>query len=284
MFTLGCHLSYAGGYMSMAESAVTVGADTFQFFTRSPRGSRAKSINPVDIAAFEDYAAKQGIRLIMGYAPYTINPASDVRSTRDFALMALSEDLARMERTPHQLYAIHPGNAVGQTLDEGISLVAQALDHVMSPSQTTTVLLVTMSGEGSEVGTTFEQLATIMKNVREKDRLGVCFDACEAWGAGYDIVNDLDGVLAKFDDAIGLDKLRAVHLNDSEYACGSRKDRHARIGEGHIGFDALVALTKHPALGGVPFYLEEPKPTLSLYAEDIRRFRAAQGADGLKQG
>ncbi len=275
MFTIGCHLSSAKGYLHMAKDAVSIDANTFQFFTRNPRGGRAKAIDPKDIAAFAAYAPEHGIERILAHAPYTLNPASDKQQTRDFALMVLAEDLGRMEETPHQLYNMHPGSAVGQPCEVAIAKIADALNQSLLPHQTTTLLLETMAGKGSEIGGTFEELAAIIAPVELESHVGVCLDTCHVWDAGYDIVGDLDGVLEEFDRVIGLDRLHAIHLNDSMNARGSHKDRHARIGEGEIGFKALAAVTNHPKLRDLPFYLETPNPDLAGYAEEIAALRRA---------
>ena len=275
MFTIGCHLSSAKGYLHMAKDAVSIDANTFQFFTRNPRGGRAKAIDPKDIAAFAAYAPEHGIERILAHAPYTLNPASDKQQTRDFALMVLAEDLGRMEETPHQLYNMHPGSAVGQPCEVAIAKIADALNQSLLPHQTTTLLLETMAGKGSEIGGTFEELAAIIAQVELESHVGVCLDTCHVWDAGYDIVGDLDGVLEEVDRVIGLDRLHAIHLNDSMNARGSHKDRHARIGEGEIGFKALAAVTNHPKLRDLPFYLETPNPDLAGYAEEIAALRRA---------
>lgn len=275
MFIIGCHLSSAKGYLHMAKDAVSIDANTFQFFTRNPRGGRAKAIDPKDIAAFAAYAPEHGIERILAHAPYTLNPASDKQQTRDFALMVLAEDLGRMEETPHQLYNMHPGSAVGQPCEVAIAKIADALNQSLLPHQTTTLLLETMAGKGSEIGGTFEELAAIIAQVELESHVGVCLDTCHVWDAGYDIVGDLDGVLEEFDRVIGLDRLHAIHLNDSMNARGSHKDRHARIGEGEIGFKALAAVTNHPKLRDLPFYLETPNPDLAGYAEEIAALRRA---------
>ncbi len=275
MFTIGCHLSSAKGYLHMAKDAVSIDANTFQFFTRNPRGGRAKEIDPSDVSAYTAFAADHGITRILAHAPYTLNPASDKQQTRDFALMVLAEDLGRMEETPHQMYNMHPGSAVGQSPEAAMAKIAEALNESLLPVQTTTLLLETMSGKGSEIGGTFEQLAAIIEQVDLSDHVGVCLDTCHVWDAGYDIVGDLDGVIDEFDRVLGLDRLRAIHLNDSQNARGSHKDRHARIGEGEIGFDALVAVTNHPKLRDLPFYLETPNPTLQGYGEEIAALRHA---------
>lgn len=275
MFTIGCHLSSAKGYLHMAKTAVSIDANTFQFFTRNPRGGRAKAIDPKDVAAYAAYAPEHGIERILAHAPYTLNPASDKQQTRDFALMVLAEDLGRMEETPHQLYNMHPGSAVGQPCEVAIAKIADALNQSLLPHQTTTLLLETMAGKGSEIGGTFEELAAIIAQVELESHVGVCLDTCHVWDAGYDIVGDLDGVLEEFDRVIGLDRLHAIHLNDSMNARGSHKDRHARIGEGEIGFKALAAVTNHPKLRDLPFYLETPNPDLAGYAEEIAALRRA---------
>ena len=261
MFTIGCHLSSAKGYLHMAKDAVSIDANTFQFFTRNPRGGAQKALDPQDLEDFKAYAPQHGIEVIMGYAPYTVNPASDKMSEHDFTMMVLAEDLARMEETPHMLYALQPGSALGQPVDVALGKVADALNDVVTPSQTTRLLLLTMAGSGTQVGSTFEQLAAILDKIELADHVGVCFDACRVWGAGYDIVGDLT--------------LHAIHLNDSEYALGSHMYRHAPIGKGQIGLKALAALTNHPKLRDIPFYLEAPEPTLSKYGEAIEELRKA---------
>lgn len=273
MFTIGCHLSSAKGYLHMAKAAVSIDANTFQFFTRNPRGGKAKAIDQADVAAYRAYADEHGIKTILAHAPYTLNPASAKRDTRDFALMVLAEDLGRMEETPHQMYNMHPGSHVGQGVQAGIDLIVEALNEVLLPVQTTTLLLETMSGKGSEIGGTFEELAAIIARIRLSDHVGVCLDTCHVYSAGYDIAGNLDGVVDEFDRMIGLDRLRAIHLNDSMTPLGSHKDRHARIGEGTIGFAALAAVTNHPALRDLPFYLETPNPALDGYAEEIAALR-----------
>lgn len=275
MLVIGCHLSISKGYLAIAQEAVSLGANTFQFFTRNPRGGKAKAIDPADVEAFHGFAAAHGIDRILAHAPYTLNPASATEKTRDFAHLALAEDLARMENTPGQLYNMHPGSHVGQGVDAGIELIADALNEALRPEQTTTLLLETMAGKGSEVGGRFEELAAIIERVELRDKMGVCLDTCHVWDAGYDIAGDLDGVLREFDQIIGLDRLHAIHLNDSLNPRGARKDRHACIGEGLIGFDALSAVTRHPLLRGLPFYLETPQENPSGYADEIARLREA---------
>lgn len=275
MLVIGCHLSISKGYLAIAQEAVSLGANTFQFFTRNPRGGKAKAIDPADVEAFHGFATAHGIDRILAHAPYTLNPASATEKTRDFAHLALAEDLARMENTPGQLYNMHPGSHVGQGVDAGIELIADALNEALRPEQTTTLLLETMAGKGSEVGGRFEELAAIIERVELRDKMGVCLDTCHVWDAGYDIAGDLDGVLREFDQIIGLDRLHAIHLNDSLNPRGARKDRHARIGEGFIGLDALSAVTRHPLLRSLPFYLETPQEDPSGYADEIARLREA---------
>ena len=272
--TIGCHLSSAKGYLHMAKTAVSIGASTFQFFTRNPRGGKAKALDPEDIAAFHAYAEEQGMTVFLAHAPYTLNPAAADARVQEFARETFADDLARMEATPGQLYNFHPGSHVKQGVSVGIEKIAAVLNEVLRPEQTTTVLLETMAGKGTEVGRSFEELAAIIERTELSDHVGVCLDTCQVWDAGYDIAGDLDGVLETFDRTVGLDRLKAVHLNDSLNPCGARKDRHARIGEGHIGFEALSAVTRHPALRGLPFFLETPNE-LPGYAEEIARLREA---------
>lgn len=272
--TIGCHLSVSKGYLAMVKNAVSIDANTFQFFTRNPRGGKAKAIDPSDIAAFHEYAKQQGIQTVLAHAPYTLNPASAHEEVRRFAFEVFGDDLVRMEHTPHQCYNFHPGSHGKQGVEIGIEKVAEVLNGVLKPEQTTTVLLETMVGKGSEIGGCFEDLAAIIERVELTDHVGVCLDTCHVWDAGYDIADNLEGVLEDFDRAIGLGRLRAIHINDSLNECGAKKDRHARIGEGRIGFEALSALTNHPLLRSLPFYLETPNE-LPGYAEEIARFRAA---------
>lgn len=276
MFTIGCHLSSAKGYRAMAADAASIGANTFQFFTRNPRGGKAKAIDPADVAAFEELAAEAGIERFLAHAPYTMNPAAAKPETREFALAILADDLARMESTPHQLYNMHPGCHVGQGTEAGIAKIADALNQVLAPEQTTTLLLETMAGKGTEVGGTFEELAAIMGQVELADHVGVCLDTCHVWDGGYDVAGRLDDVLEEFDRIIGLERLRAVHLNDSKNPLGAAKDRHARLGEGEIGFEALAAVTNHEALRDLPFFLETPQDDLAGWGAEIAALKAAR--------
>ena len=273
---IGCHLSSAKGYAAMAKTAASIDANTFAFFTRNPRGGKAKAIDEADLRAFAEEAAKAGIGRIVAHGSYTVNPCAAKEHVRAFAFQALAEDLERMERTPGQLFNIHPGSHVGQGAQKGIELIAEVLNTVLRPEQTTTLLLETMAGKGSEVGRSFEELAAIIDRIELDSHVGVCLDTCHVWDAGYDIVGNLDGVLDEFDRVIGLDRLRALHVNDSMNERGSHKDRHARIGEGCIGEDALAALVRHPALVGLPCILETPNE-LPGYAQEIAFFRACVG-------
>ena len=275
MLTIGCHLSTRRGYLEMAEEAASINANTFQYFTRSPRGSEQAALDEKDVRAYLSFCAEHGIRDALAHAPYDTDPATDKMAERDFALMVYAEDLAQLAELEGTMYLVRPGSRLGISVEEGLADVADALNKVITPSQKTTVLLDTMAGEGTQVGTSFEQLASIIGQVKHADHVGVCFDCAGVWAEGYDIVGDLDSVLEEFDRVIGLDKLRAVHLNDATHERGSHVDRHARIGEGRIGFDALAALVNHPKLAGVPFYLEEPDSTLVIYERDVARFREA---------
>lgn len=273
---IGCHLSSGKGYEAMARTAQSIGANTFAFFTRNPRGGAAKAIDPADIERFEEACKEIGMGTIVAHGSYTINPCSAKESVREFALQALTDDLARMEFTPGQLFNMHPGSHTGQGVEVGIDQIAEILNQVITPDQTTTLLLETMAGKGSEVGSTFEELAAIRERMDHPEKVGVCLDTCHIWDAGYDIKDDLDGVLARFDDTIGLEHLKALHINDSLNGCGTHKDRHARIGEGEIGADALVRVLEHPALQGLPCILETPNE-LDGYAREIAFFRDAVG-------
>lgn len=268
MLTIGCHLSSAKGYEAMAKEAEKIQANTFQFFTRNPRGGNAKEIKEEDVRAYGERARKQGITRILAHAPYTLNACSEKESVRDFAFRAMKEDMERMEYTPGNCYNFHPGSHVGQGVETGITLISELLNEILTPSQTTTVLLETMAGKGSEVGRNFEELREILDRVTLSEKMGVCLDTCHVYDRGYDIVGDLDGVLTEFDRVIGLDKLKAIHLNDSMYGFESHKDRHARIGEGKIGLEAIARIINHPALRHLPFYLETPND-LEGYAREI---------------
>ncbi len=272
MLTIGCHLSFSKGYLSIAKETVKINANTFQFFTRNPRGSSVKELNLADVESFMAYAREHGIHQILAHAPYTLNACSADEHLREFARDTMADDLRRLEFTPGNCYNFHPGSHVKQGVEIGITYIADMLNQILKPEQTTTVLLETMAGKGSEVGKTFEELREILDRVTLSDKMGVCLDTCHVWDGGYDIVNHLDEVLAEFDQIIGLKRLKAVHLNDSQNPLGAHKDRHARIGEGHIGKDALIRVVNHPALRHLPFYLETPND-LDGYAREIALMR-----------
>lgn len=268
MLTIGCHLSASKGYLAMAKDAVKIGANTFQFFTRNPRGGNAKEIDENDIKEFKQYAKEHGINRILAHAPYTLNPCSADASIRDFTIRTMRDDLQRMEYMPNNYYNFHPGSHVQQGVEVGIEYIVNCLNQILTKEQTTTVLLETMAGKGSEIGRTFEELKQIIDRVEIKEKVGVCLDTCHIFDGGYDIVNNLDGVLEKFDKVIGLDRLKAIHLNDSINILGSHKDRHAKIGEGNIGLKALIGVINNPKLKNLPFYLETPNE-LDGYAKEI---------------
>lgn len=268
MLLLGCHLSAAKGYAYMGREAVSIGANTFQFFTRNPRGGSAKALDPEDVTRFRDFAAQAGIPVILAHAPYTLNGCSGDENVRRFARETMADDLRRMEATPGNLYNFHPGSHVGQGVEAGITLIAQMLNQTLFPEMTTTVLLETMAGKGSEVGGRVEELREILDRAELSARMGVCLDTCHLNDAGYDVAGDLDGVLTAFDKVIGLERVRAVHINDSKNPLGARKDRHEKIGEGFLGLDAIVRVMTHPALRDKPFYLETPNE-LDGYAREI---------------
>ncbi len=272
MLRIGCHLSSSKGFLHMGEEAVSIGANTFQFFTRNPRGSRAKQLDLQDVRAYLDYAGAHGIGRIVAHAPYTLNPCSGDPKVREFARLTFADDLERMEYLPGAVYNFHPGSHVGQGAEKGIELIADLLNEVLRPELHTKVLLETMAGKGTEVGGRFEELAGIIARVERKECMGVCLDTCHVYDAGYDIVGDLDGVLAEFDRVIGLERLQAVHVNDSKNPFQSHKDRHERIGEGSIGLEALYRVVHHPLLADLPFCLETPNE-LDGYAREIQMLR-----------
>lgn len=256
----------------MGRIALSIGADTFQFFTRNPRGSKAKAIDEADAKALLALMKENRFPVILAHAPYTLNPCSATEKTREFARLTMEDDLRRMEFTPGQLYNFHPGSHTGQGAEKGIKLIAALLNELLRPEQTTTVLLETMAGKGSEVGRNFAELAAILERVNLQDKMGVCLDACHVWDGGYDIVNDLDGVVEEFDRTIGLNRLKAIHLNDSLNERGSHKDRHACIGAGKIGLEALTKVINHPQLKHLPFFLETPND-LEGYKKEIGLLR-----------
>ena len=272
MLHIGCHLSCSNGYLAMGEQAVSLGADTFQFFTRNPRGGAVKPFDTQDAQALVDFLAEHRFAPVLAHAPYTLNACAADEKIRSFAVRTMREDLERLAHIPGAMLNFHPGSHVKQGAETGISLIAKMLDEVYTPELPTTVLLETMAGKGSEVGRRFGELRAIMDAAKAGDRLGVCLDTCHVYDAGYDIVGDLDGVLEEFDRVIGLDRLRAIHINDSKNPMGSHKDRHERIGEGSIGLDAMTRIINHPALRHLPFYLETPNE-LPGYAQEIALLR-----------
>ena len=268
MFYIGCHLSAAGGFMAMGRDALSIGANVFQFFTRNPRGGSAKAIKQSDVDAYLKLASENGFGKILAHAPYTLNGCSADASIRKFARDTMADDLQRMEYVPGNMYNFHPGSHVQQGIDVGIDYIVEMLNDILFEKQQTTVLLETMAGKGSEVGGKFEELRRILDRVKLTDKMGVCLDTCHVSDAGYDIVNDLDGVLAEFDRVIGLERLKAIHLNDSMNPLGAHKDRHAVIGGGSLGLDALARVINHPQLRDLPFYLETPNE-LEGYGKEI---------------
>lgn len=272
MLRIGCHLSSSRGFYHMGKEAVSIGANTFQFFTRNPRGSKAKAIDETDVARFLEYAKEQGISQILAHAPYTLNCCSGEERVREFALETMADDLARMEYIPGNCYNFHPGSHVGQGVERGIEWIAKTLNQILKPEQRTTVLLETMAGKGSEVGSRFEELARIIEQVELKDKLGVCLDTCHVYDAGYDIVEHLEEVLEELDQILGLERLKAVHINDSKNPFASHKDRHEKIGEGSLGLDAFYRIVEHPKLKSLPFYLETPNE-LAGYEAEIKLLR-----------
>ncbi|MBP5615576.1 MAG: deoxyribonuclease IV [Alphaproteobacteria bacterium] len=272
MLIIGSHLSSSKGFTGIANDALYIGANTFQFFTRNPQGGAAKDINVNDVQKFLQIAQHHHFQKFVAHAPYTLNPCSDNPKTREFAKLVFIDDLKRMEYVPGNYYNFHPGSHVGQGIDQGIQMIAALLNEVLSPDQSTTVLLETMSGKGSEVGSTFKEIQAIIDRVNLKEKIGVCLDTCHVYSAGYDIKNNLDGVLEEFDRIIGLDRLKAVHLNDSKMPFASNKDRHEQIGKGTIGLDAIVRFINHPKLKHLPFVLETPND-LQGWADEISLLR-----------
>lgn len=268
MIYIGNHLSTSKGFLAMGKEESRLGGNTFAFFTRNPRGGQAKDIDPDDAAALNEYLKENNFGKLVAHAPYTMNLCSDKPDIRKFAKNTLIDDLKRMEATPDQLYNFHPGSAVGQDVDDAISMIVEALNEAMFKEMTTTVLLETMAGKGSEIGRTFEELKKIIDGVEDSTHLGVCLDTCHIWDGGYDIVADFDKVLDEFDAVIGLDRLKAVHINDSMNPLGAHKDRHEKIGQGNIGEEALKAIVNNPRLQGLPFILETPNDDAG-YAKEI---------------
>lgn len=274
--TVGCHLSTSGGYAAMGRTAVELDATTFAFFTRNPRGGNAKPLDPADVSGLREIMAAHGFGRLVAHAPYTLNLCSAKAETVNFARRAMGEDLARIESLPDNYYNFHPGSHVKQGPDRGIELICEGLNEVLVPGQKTTVLLETMAGKGSEVGRTFEELARIIDGVTHDELLGVCLDTCHVSDGGYDIVHDLDGVLDEFDHVIGLDRLKALHLNDSKNPCGAHKDRHEKLGKGFLGIDCFAAIVNHPLLRDLPMVLETPNE-LDGYAAEIAQLRSLAG-------
>ncbi len=273
MIRIGCHLSPSKGLLCMGQDALSIRANTFQFFLRNPRGSKAKALDEADAAALMALLREKDMLPVVAHAPYTLNPCAADPRVQEFAAMVMADDLVRMGSFPGNLYNFHPGSHVGQGVEMGIEKTATLLNTLMTPDMSVTVLIETMAGQGSEIGGTFEQVSEIIRRVDLSDKVGVCLDTCHVFAAGYDIVHDLDGVLEQFDQHIGLDRLKALHVNDSLSPLGSRKDRHAQIGKGCIGLDALLELVNHPALTKLPMILETPQVDLSGYAREIALLR-----------
>ncbi len=273
MFKIGCHLSASKGYAHMAKEALSIGANTFQFFTRNPRGGSVKALDSADISKYLEIAKENNIEVILAHSPYTLNGCSADEKIRNFALSVMQDDISRLEHTPGSLYNFHPGSHVGQGADKGIELICHMLNQSLFPEMTTTVLLETMSGKGSEVGRDFHELRRIIDGTEYNEKLGVCLDTCHVYDAGYDIVGNLDGVLEEFDKIIGLDRLKAIHINDSKNPFESHKDRHEKIGDGYIGTEAFARIINHPSLKNLPFYLETPNE-LDGYAKEIQLLKS----------
>lgn len=268
MLRIGAHLSAADGFVSMGQGTIAMGGNTFQFFSRNPRGTRVRELNEGDIKRFRKFAEEHDISVILAHAPYTLNAAAKDEGLRKLAVETVTEDLRRMEYLPGNLYNFHPGSHVKQGAETGIALICEMLNQVLKPEQTTTVLLETMAGKGSEIGRSFEELRAIIDQVNVQEKIGVCLDTCHIWDGGYDIREHLEDVLEEFDRVIGLERLKAIHLNDSMNGLGSHKDRHAKIGEGEIGQEALISVVNHPKLCHLPFYLETPNDSEG-YAREI---------------
>ncbi len=268
MLNIGCHLSVSQGYENMGRQALALGANTFQFFTRNPRGGKAKSIDTEDINNLIKLMEEHNFSKILAHAPYTLNPCSKDERTRQFAFETMADDLRRMEYLPDNMYNFHPGSHVGQGTEKGIELICELLNSVLWEDMSTTVLLETMSGKGSEVGSRFEELREIINRTELNTKLGICLDTCHVFDGGYDIKDNLEGVLEEFDRIIGISRLKALHLNDSKNVLGSHKDRHEKIGEGYIGLDAFERIVTHPILRTLPCFLETPNE-LDGYAREI---------------
>ena len=274
MLYIGCHLSSSKGFEAMGKTAVEIGANTFQFFTRNPRGGRAKDIDEDDVQRFLELSKRENFGKIVAHAPYTLNPCSASEKVRNFAFIAMEDDMRRMEHIPGNYYNFHPGSHVGQGSEKGIAMIAELLNRVIKPEQSTVILLETMAGKGSEIGGTFEELREITDRVELDDKLGVCLDTCHVSDGGYSVKDGLDSVIEEFDRVMGMDRLKAIHINDSLNPQGARKDRHARIGEGYLGAEAIADVINHPALKNLPFILETPND-LEGYAREIKMLREA---------
>ncbi len=272
MLRIGCHLSSSKGFFAMGEDAVRINANTFQFFTRNPRGGKAKELDLEDVHAYNTFAREHDIAHILAHAPYTLNACAKDEGLREFARETMADDLMRLSHLPGSMYNFHPGSHVGQGVEQGVAYIAELLNAIIKPEQKTTILLETMAGKGSEVGRSFEELRSILDAVKLTEKMGVCLDTCHVYDAGYDIVDHLDNVLSEFDRIIGLDRLKAIHLNDSKNPFASHKDRHERIGEGSIGLEAMVRIINHPALKHLPFFLETPNE-LPGYGAEIALLR-----------
>lgn len=268
MFKIGCHLSISNGFYNAAKEIILIGGNTFQYFSRNPQGGKAKEWNQKDFDKYIEYAKQNNIDQLLCHAPYTLNACSIKPETREFALICFKEDIKRLENFGNALYNFHPGSHTGQGVEVGINQIVEILDQVLYPEMTTTVLLELMAGKGSEIGRSFEEIASIINKVKLNEKLGVCLDTCHVYSAGYDIVNNLDQVLEEFDKIIGLDRLKAIHLNDSKMPFASNKDRHEKIGQGTIGLDTIINIINHPKLKHLPFYLETPNE-LDGYLEEI---------------
>lgn len=273
MFYLGCHLSSSDGYLAMGKTATSIDANTFQYFTRNPRGGKARPLDLDDIEAFNAYAEEHGIGVIIAHAPYTMNLCSKKPSVRAFARDIMRDDLERLQHVDRVVYNFHPGSHVGQGVEVGIEMIVEALNEVVTPEIKTPVLLETMAGKGSEVGRSFEEIKSILDGVRDPSQFGVCMDSCHMSDAGYDVIGDFDGVLRQFDETVGLEYVKAFHLNDSKNAPGAQKDRHEKIGQGTLGLETVATIIRHPKLKDLPFALETPNE-LPGYAEEIQLLRS----------
>lgn len=273
MIYLGCHLTSSKGFENMAKEAISINADTLQFFTRNPRGGKAKVIDTEDVERYLKLVSEYNFGKVIAHAPYTLNPCSKEQRIREFAYMTMKDDLERMEYIPGNYYNFHPGSHVGQGTEAGIEMISSMLNDIIKEEQNTIVLLETMAGKGSEIGSRFEELRAIIDKINLKDKIGVCMDTCHVHDAGYDIAGNLDGVLNEFDNVIGLSYLKAIHINDSKNPCGAHKDRHAVIGEGYIGKDAFKKILLSPKLSGLPMVLETPQESLAGYGEEIKMLR-----------